>query len=67
MDEIFFCKECVNYLELREGFCQCDYDVWEEAPKYKTDLYQNVLYECTFGEKLTKLKEDNDNGSRKNR
>lgn len=52
IDPDLFCKDCINYLELKKNTCECDFDVWESTTPSKAELYKAVSFDCVFGEKI---------------
>ena len=54
IDTELFCKDCVNYLELKKNTCECDFDVWDQTTPAKAELYKAVSFNCVFGDRIEK-------------
>ena len=44
IDPDLFCKDCINYLELKKNTCECDLDVCESTTPSTAELYKSVSF-----------------------
>ena len=46
-----FCKDCQNFLEFEENYCECDYDMFEKTNKISALIFVAEIFDCPYFEK----------------
>lgn len=50
------CSRCVNWLELKEGIIDCDFEHFVDIPVEKAELFISQLFDCEDFEDINKIK-----------